>query len=80
MTEPADDTYIMPFGKYQGTSLGAVPASYLVWCYEQEGMEESRPELYAYLKKHIKLIKAEAGEEDYPDDMDRETYDDWRDR
>ena len=31
-----DDT-IMPFGKYQGRSLGEVPASYLLWFASQGG-------------------------------------------
>lgn len=34
MTHFTDETR-MPFGKYKGTKLANVPASYLLWLYEQ---------------------------------------------
>lgn len=34
---PADDDFVMPFGKHKGKKLKDVPASYLMWWIDAEG-------------------------------------------
>jgi uncharacterized protein (DUF3820 family) len=41
-----DDNTKIPFGKYQGTALGNVPAEYLIWLYDNG-------KLYGGLKKYV---------------------------
>lgn len=55
-----DDSYEMPFGKYKGEYLGDVPASYLIWFYEQATAHRTQPLLYAYIKKNLKHLQTEA--------------------
>ena len=42
-----DDNSIMPFGKYKGEKMANVPASYLLWIYDE-------PFCTGELKKYIK--------------------------
>lgn len=63
MSDEIDDTYVMTFGKHEGAAVGSVPASYLLWCHEQQGMKDFRPELYSYIKKNLKHLQNEARDE-----------------
>jgi len=46
---PISDSYIMPFGKYEGDKIGDVPAKYLLWCLQQDWMKDKYPKVYQYL-------------------------------
>lgn len=54
------DNIIMPFGKFQGTRMGMVPASYLDWLRSTNFNEENRwPKVAEYLEKMSKYIDLE---------------------
>lgn len=55
---PISDTK-MPFGKHKGQDLDDVPASYLLWFYEQDWAMQY-PEVLKYVKKNIQAIKEDA--------------------
>lgn len=76
---PWTDQTVMPWGVHKGTKLKDVPASYLLWLFEQSWIRDYAG-LHAYLKKHEDQLMQEknAGrEEDEPDDGGR-TFDDYR--
>jgi hypothetical protein len=73
LNQEVDDSYILTFGKHKGESLGAVPASYLLWFYEQADSHKTRPLVYNYIKKNLKHLEKEAGEKKGMPDME----DDW---
>lgn len=54
--EPGDTQadYILPTGKYWGQKIGHVPASWLLWCYENN---KCSPEVKNYVEKHIEELK-----------------------
>lgn len=76
---PWTDETVMPWGQHEGTKLEHVPASYLLWIFEQPWIADW-PGLHAYLKKHEKQLIQERGE---PDDDDEsgpqgfESFDDY---
>jgi uncharacterized protein (DUF3820 family) len=37
------DKSLMPFGKHKGTALANVPASYLLWIYDQPNFDKGSP-------------------------------------
>jgi uncharacterized protein (DUF3820 family) len=45
------DTDPMPFGKYMGIQLANVPASYLIWLYENDRC--GKDALYRYIRDNI---------------------------
>lgn len=51
-----DDTSLMPFGKYKGTKLANVPASYLLFIYDNYQLHENLKE---YIKKNKDVLQAE---------------------
>lgn len=69
--QPWNDETVMPFGKHNGTKLKDVPASYLLWLFEQPWIKDW-PGLYAYLKKNEDLLmsekRASSKDDDGPDD------------
>lgn len=71
------DSDIMSWGKHKGKRIGDVPASYLLWFYEQD-WAQSRASLFAYVAKHYVRLEKEASceEHDYYDD---EIYNYWDD-
>jgi hypothetical protein len=46
MVPPLTDKSLFPFGKYKGTALAHVPATHLLWCFDNM-------QLRADLKKYI---------------------------
>jgi len=58
-----NDKTPMPFGKYKGTPLGNVPASYLLWLYD-ESSKDAFPALRTYLEKNKRALELEADEEE----------------
>jgi len=61
MSKITDDT-LMPFGKkYKGTPMIEVPASYLLWFYENvEGWDN----LKDYVTENMEVLRQEAMEEE----------------
>lgn len=53
----------MPFGKYKGIPLGNVPASYLLWLYD-ESSKDAFPTLRKYLEANKRALELEADEEE----------------
>lgn len=49
-----DDNSIMPFGKHKGEKLANVPASYLLWLYQQ-GI--SHHGLKNYIENNMEVLK-----------------------
>ena len=50
----------MPFGKFKGTKLEAVEASYLLWLYEQMKDNDDKIKLFIYIHENKKALEAEA--------------------
>lgn len=54
------DRYVMPFGKHEGEYLGDVPASYLLWLYDQD-WSAKYPDVRRYVEaKQDELVKEAA--------------------
>jgi len=51
-----NDESIMPFGRYKGQKLANVPASYLLWCYDQEWC---RGHLKVYIEDNKEVLHRE---------------------
>jgi hypothetical protein len=74
----------MPFGKYKGTPLVKVPASYLLWFHDQDWALQYKP-LYNYVQANLKAIIQEKCEADERRKhirgwADYDIHDDWGDR
>lgn len=50
------DTDKMPFGKYAGTQMIKVPASYLIWIYEND---KCNSQVREYVKDNLDVLKFE---------------------
>lgn len=50
------DESIMPFGKYKGAKLANVPASYLIWLYDNG---KCYGELKKYIEENMDSLKQE---------------------
>lgn len=78
---PWTDDTVMPWGEHKGTRLEDVPASYLLWLYEQSWCEPKWPGLYAYLQENEDTLLEQKQDEE-PDDEAHEdgytSYEDWR--
>jgi uncharacterized protein (DUF3820 family) len=46
------DKTLMPFGKFKGTPLEEVPASYLIWWYESPSDYKKNEDLMEYIKEN----------------------------
>jgi uncharacterized protein (DUF3820 family) len=57
---PLCDTDAMPFGKYKGTLMEDVPASYLFWLWTHADVKDSR--VSEYIRQNLDCLK-----EEYPD-------------
>lgn len=49
-----NDNSIMPFGKYKGVKLANVPASYLLWLYDNN---KCFGELKKYIEENIDILR-----------------------
>lgn len=59
-----EDRSIMPFGRHHGKRLDQVPASYLLWCLDQEWCAREWPPLIEYIKKNMKALELEVKEQE----------------
>jgi uncharacterized protein (DUF3820 family) len=50
------DKSLMPFGKYQGTEMENVPASYLIWLYDNN---KCNKEVKEYIEDNMDVLKME---------------------
>lgn len=77
-TEPWTDNTLMPWGVHKGKKLSELPASYLLWLYEQTWIKDW-PGLHAYLKKNEDLLMDERRDGSHPDDdEDLRSYEDYK--
>ena len=51
-----NDNSLMPFGKYQGEKMANIPASYLLWLFEND---KCYGEVKEYIKANLDVLKAE---------------------
>ncbi len=56
MNQKLTDASLMPFGKYKGVQLIDVPASYLLWAFDQEWCRGSVKE---YIAENLDVLKKE---------------------
>jgi uncharacterized protein (DUF3820 family) len=57
------DTDPMPFGKYKGTPMQDVPASYFHWLWTKGGMSHDKlSDVAQYMRRNLSALKQE-----YPD-------------
>lgn len=57
----ANDNTVITFGKYEGTKLANIPASYLLWLYEKvSSLDRS---IKAYIEDNMDLLKHEIEKE-----------------
>lgn len=49
----------MPFGKYKGTPMQDVPASYLHWVWHNTTTDNCNGSLYSYIKFSVSALKDE---------------------
>lgn len=58
-----NDESKMPFGKYKDTKLIEVPASYLLWLYEQDDFKIAvtgpKGDLRRYIEENMDVLKKE---------------------
>lgn len=57
MVPPITDKSLMLFGKYQGYEMANVPASYLLWIYDNLAL---RDDLKTYIDQNRKALQQEA--------------------
>ena len=50
------DNDLMPFGEYKGQKMANVPASYLVWLYENK---KCYGEIFGYIRDNYEVLKEE---------------------
>lgn len=51
-----NDASRMPWGKYQGEMMADVPASYLIWLYEEK---KCSGEVLQYIKDNLDMLRLE---------------------
>lgn len=54
-----NDKSLMPFGKYKGQPMIKVPASYLLWLYDQKYNSVTAREVNDYIKENMDALKLE---------------------
>lgn len=50
----------MPYGKHAGTKMANVPASYLIWCYENRKIH---PDVAVYVSQNMDVLRKQMKEE-----------------
>lgn len=58
------DTDLMPFGKFEGTEMANVPASYLMWVKDNIWSNASNFEVKKYIQDNLDAIKLELEQEE----------------
>ena len=53
------DTDPMPFGKYKGTPMQDVPASYLHWLWTNEKKDDKQCPVADYIRRNLNALKIE---------------------
>lgn len=56
MAKQFDDNSLMPWGKHEGEKMANVPASYLLWIYDNN---KCHGEVKSYIVKNLELLKNE---------------------
>lgn len=56
-----NDNSPMPFGKHKDTKMCNVPASYLLWLYENTNRKDLDREVAHYIEDNIDGLKQEVG-------------------
>lgn len=60
MNEPLNDLSPMPFGKYKGTPMQDVPASYLCWLWNNTDVGKNKFDaLHKYIEHSMSALKLE---------------------
>ena len=54
------DNSLMPFGKYKGTKMANIPASYLIWIFENN---KCSIEVIKYVRENLDVLKEEVKRE-----------------
>lgn len=49
-----NDNSLMPYGQYKGDKMLNVPASYLIWLYEND---KAFGDVLAYIKENLDVLK-----------------------
>ena len=50
------DNDVMPWGKYKGVKMANIPASYLIWLYEEKKCSGSVKD---YIEENLDVLKSE---------------------
>lgn len=62
-----NDDYIFPFGKHKGKKIANVPASYLLWLFDQPDFRKStlpeNKQIYYYIQENQSLLEKESKNE-----------------
>lgn len=54
------DESLMPFGKYRGEKMANVPASYLMWAWDNKIVSVHKwPKVWIYIRENLDAIKSE---------------------
>ncbi len=56
--EKLTDNSLMPFGKHKGVAMVNVPATYLMWLYEQSDFKKNSP-IGVYVKDNLQALEQE---------------------
>lgn len=64
MDKELTDTDLMPFGKHKGTEMQDVPASYLLWLWDEMdgGLSINSPDsqrVYNYIEDNLEVLNQE---------------------
>lgn len=57
--QPLTDTSPMPFGKYKGTPMQDVPASYLFWLWSNGKEHERTCPVHDYIRRNLDVLRTE---------------------
>lgn len=76
---PWTDATVIPWGAHKGKKLSEIPASYLLWLFEQTWIRDYQG-LYLYLKAHESQLMDEKKENGGLDDDEEgfRSFDDYR--
>lgn len=55
-----NDQSPMPFGKHKGKTMEEVPASYLLWLWDESVWAQPERDIHAYIKESMSALLKEA--------------------